>query len=258
MKKHKNKIIAGIVIIITLTVAFFIGGGTENSPVNNTEVTDTPDTETETSTEEPSAEPTAAPSATVTVAPTKAPIAMATDKPTAKPVQSSNSEKTKKYEIAIDETKPTPVAPEESTVTDAELTCTLSVRCDTILNNLSLVDSSKSGLVPKNGIIFSEKKVSFYEGESVFNLLYREMKQNNIHFEFVNTPIYNSAYIEGIANIYEFDCGDLSGWMYKVNGWYPNYGCSQYQIKQGDKVEFVYTCDLGKDVGGEYSPRNGR
>ena len=26
------------------------------------------------------------------------------------------------------------------------------------------------------------------------------------------TPIYNSAYIEGIHNLYEFDCGSLSGW----------------------------------------------
>ena len=27
--------------------------------------------------------------------------------------------------------------------------------------------------------------------------------------------------------------------------------------KTGDKVEWVYTCDLGVDVGGNYSARNG-
>ena len=63
--------------------------------------------------------------------------------------------------------------------------------------------------------------------------------------------------IEGIANLYEFDCGELSGWMYKVNDWFPNYGCSRYELKDGDKVEWVYTCDLGKDVGGDYSAQNG-
>ena len=89
----------------------------------------------------------------------------------------------------------------------------------------------------------------------MFNLLLREMKQNNIHLEFKNTPIYNSAYIQGIANIYEFDCGELSGWMYKVNDWFPNYGCSHYQLKAGDKVEWVYTCDLGIDVGGYYTAK---
>ena len=46
----------------------------------------------------------------------------------------------------------------------------------------------------------------------------------------------------------EFDCGNLSGWMYCVDGWYPNYGCSRYQLKDGETVEFRYTCDLGKDV----------
>ena len=73
----------------------------------------------------------------------------------------------------------------------------------------------------------------------------------------MNTPVYNSAYIEGISNLYEFDCGERSGWMYKVNGWFPNYGCSRYELKNGDKIEWVYTCDLGRDVGGDYSARNG-
>ena len=156
----------------------------------------------------------------------------------------------------IPEGKPIPVEPENAVITDKELTCTLSVRCDTILQNIGWLDSEKVDIVPKDGVIFAEKTVTFYEGESVFNLLMREMKRNKIHMEFENTPIYNSAYIEGIANLYEFDCGELSGWMYKVNGWFPNYGCSRYQLKAGDKVEWVYTCDLGIDVGG-YNASNG-
>ena len=153
--------------------------------------------------------------------------------------------------------KPIPIEPENSVIGDKEFTCFLTVRCDTILNNIDLLDSEKIDLVPKDGIIFAEKAVTFYEGESVFNLLMREMKRNKIHMEFENTPIYNSAYIEGIANLYEFDCGELSGWMYRVNGWFPNYGCSRYQLKAGDRVEWVYTCDLGRDVGGYYSANNG-
>lgn len=157
----------------------------------------------------------------------------------------------------VPEGKPIPIEPENAIITDKALTCTLSVRCDTILQNIGWLDSEKIDIVPKDGIIFAEKTVTFYEGESVFNLLVREMKRNKTHMEFENTPIYNSAYIEGIANIYEFDCGELSGWMYKVNNWFPNYGCSRYQLKAGDRVEWVYTCDLGNDVGGQYSARNG-
>ena len=151
--------------------------------------------------------------------------------------------------------KPLPVEPQDAAISDKELTCTLSVRCDTILKNIEWLDEEKVDIVPKDGVIFAERNVTFYEGESVFNLLVREMKRNKIHMEFENTPIYNSAYIEGIANLYEFDCGELSGWMYKVNSWFPNYGCSRYQLKAGDRVEWVYTCDLGIDVGGYYAAK---
>ncbi len=153
----------------------------------------------------------------------------------------------------VPEGKPIPVEPQNTTITDVERTCTLSVRCDTILNNIDWLDPEKVELVPEDGVIFATKTVIFYEGESVFNVLHREMKKAKIHMEFMNTPMYNSVYIEGINNLYEFDCGELSGWMYKVNGWFPNYGCSRYQLKEGDIIEWVYTCDLGVDVGGFYS-----
>lgn len=153
----------------------------------------------------------------------------------------------------VPEGKPVPVEPENVEISDVEHTCTLSVRCDTILDNIDWLDKGKVELVPEDGVIFATAQVTFYEGESVFNVLQREMKKAKIHMEFVNTPMFNSAYIEGINNLYEFDCGELSGWMYKVNEWFPNYGCSRYQLKEGDKVEWVYTCNLGIDVGGYYS-----
>ena len=136
---------------------------------------------------------------------------------------------------------------------DTPLECTVSIRCDTVLRRMDWLAPEKHGLVPRDGVILAEQTVTFYEGESVFNLLLRETKKHKIHMEFVNTPIYNSAYIEGIANLYEFDCGELSGWMYRVNGEFPNYGCSRYILHEGDRVEWVYTCDLGADVGGATS-----
>ena len=153
----------------------------------------------------------------------------------------------------VPEGKPAPVEPENAAVGDAEYTCTLSISCATILNNMDLCDPEKRELVPEDGWILKPTVVTFYEGESVFNVLQRTCKQQKIHMEFSNTPAYNSAYIEGIHNLYEFDVGNLSGWMYKVNDWFPNYGCSRYALKDGDIVEWVYTCDLGNDVGGGYA-----
>lgn len=150
----------------------------------------------------------------------------------------------------VPEGKPMPVEPENQEINNQKAyTCILSIECSTILNNLKDLDPDKRELVPSNGVILAPITVTFYEGESVFDVLKRVCRDNNIHMESSWTPVYNSAYIEGIHNLYEFDCGALSGWMYRVNGWYPNYGCSRYQLADGENVEWRYTCDLGKDVG---------
>jgi hypothetical protein len=83
----------------------------------------------------------------------------------------------------------------------------------------------------------------------VLDVLKRATRAAKIPFEFAGVQAYNTAYIKGVYNIYEFDCGPLSGWLYKVNGLFPSYGLSSYTLKQGDAVEIVYTCDLGYDVG---------
>jgi len=150
----------------------------------------------------------------------------------------------------VPEGKPMPVEPENQEKGKA-ITVTFSIECSTILNNLHQLDPDKLEMVPSGGVILPATTVSCYEGESVFEVLQRVCRDNGIHMESSWTPIYNSAYIEGIHNLYEFDCGSLSGWMYRVNGWYPNYGCSRYVLEDGDIVEWRYTCDLGNDVGGK-------
>lgn len=146
--------------------------------------------------------------------------------------------------------KPQPVEPEDTQVNEQKkLTCTLSIRCDTILDNMDHFNQDKLSVLPADGVVFPAQTVEFSEGESVFDVLLRVTRYNRIHMEFRPTPIYNSNYICGIQNLYEFDCGELSGWMYAVNGWYPNYGCSRYLLKDGDSIEWNFTCDLGRDLG---------
>ncbi len=152
----------------------------------------------------------------------------------------------------VPEGKPIPVEPGTSSA-GGSATCTFSISCATILNNWDKCDESKKPLVPADGVILPTTTVTFTEGESVFDVLQRLCRENGIHMESSWTPMYNSAYVEGINNLYEFDVGSLSGWMYSVNGWFPNYGCSRYALQNGDVVNWVYTCDLGYDVGGGYS-----
>ena len=131
------------------------------------------------------------------------------------------------------------------------LECTIEIRCDTILDNMENLTAGKESYVPANGCILSTSTVEFEKGETVYDVLSRVCSYAGIQMEASWTPLYNSYYVEGINNLYEFDCGNQSGWVYKVNGWFPNYGCSAYYLEDGDTIVWTYTCNgLGADVGG--------
>lgn len=135
---------------------------------------------------------------------------------------------------------------------DGKLTCTLEIRCDNLIPNLDRMTAEKAALVPENGILLETTEVEFSAGQSVFDVFRKLLREEKIHFEYVDASAYDSVYIEGIGNIYEFDCGPQSGWMYSVNGVYPGLGCSAYTLADGDVIVFNYTCDLGADLGADY------
>ena len=128
--------------------------------------------------------------------------------------------------------------------------CTITIVCDTILDNIPNLEPEKAPYVPKDAVILPMTTVSFAKGETVFEVLQKVCAAADIQLEYSWTPLYNSYYIEGINHLYEFDCGFESGWMYKVNEWFPNYGCSAYELKGGEDIVWCFTCNgLGADVG---------
>ena len=135
---------------------------------------------------------------------------------------------------------------------DGKLSCTLEIRCDTLLDHLDGLTAEKAALVPENGQLLAQTTVEFEAGDSVFDVFRQVLRQQKIHFEYTDAQIYDSVYIEGIGNLYEFDCGPQSGWMFSVNGVYPGLGCSAYTLADGDVILFSYTCDLGADLGADY------
>lgn len=131
------------------------------------------------------------------------------------------------------------------------LICTLSIRCDTVLDNWDELNPAKAGYVPANGVILSTVTVSFSQGETVLDVLKRVCDSYGIQLEYSWSPMYDSYYVEGINHLYEFDCGSSSGWMFQVDGWFPNYGCSEYCLQGGENIVWCYTCNgFGADVGG--------
>ncbi len=141
-------------------------------------------------------------------------------------------------------------------ISESSSTVSVSIRCDTILKNYDNLDSKLKSerFVPSDGVILPQTEYVLRTGDTAFDILDRAVRYNKIQMEYqgANQNSYKSVYVQGINYLYEFSCGPLSGWMYKVNGKYLGYGCSKYKLKDGDVIEWVYTCDLGYDVGCEW------
>ena len=119
-------------------------------------------------------------------------------------------------------------------------TVMLSIKCDV----LSDIDENLD--IPDDGIILKNTMVDIQEGATVYDVLLSVTTANKIHIE--TNGMTENAYVEGIANIYEFDFGDLSGWVYYVNGISPSLSCGSYQLKPGDEIEWRYSLSLGEDI----------
>ena len=180
---------------------------------------------------------------------------------TEKQVPETGSGETEKTETAVEKDPSETRSPEKISARDTtsappseeeepSLSCSISIRCDTVLKNMDRLEDAKIPYVPPDGCILPAVAVDIEDGESVFEVLKYVCDTYGIQFEFSWTPIYNSSYIEGIGYLYEFDCGDESGWIYTVNGTAPNYGCSEYKLHGGEVVAWSYSCEgYGADVG---------
>lgn len=285
-KKHKYKIIAVVCVLAVLTGAFLAGGSlgenvpavaksstsdiaivTESTTVLQSKNESTSPTENPTKATEKkkSEKSTTAPTSTTQAkseqsvvsnqtSKSSASSSSASSKSSSQNSQSTSGTKQDKYKTdPVPEGKPQPVEPQEQEITDNTLKCTISISCATVLDNMDKLNKSKKEIIPDDGWILEPVTVTFNEGESVFDVLKQVCKDNKIQLEFALTPVYNSYYIEGINNLYEFDCGSISGWTYEVNDWFPNYGCSRYEVKNGDVIEWHFTCNNGADVGAGYS-----
>lgn len=123
---------------------------------------------------------------------------------------------------------------------------TMSIDCSQILENMEKLEDGLEKYIPENGIILEETKYPISANETVYDVLTRAVKENEIQLEVqgINDNSFGSVYVEGINYIYEFSCGPESGWIYKVNDEFAQYGCNSFILNDGDKVQWIYTCSL--------------
>lgn len=126
--------------------------------------------------------------------------------------------------------------------------CTISVSCATVLTADSAVAKEKAEFIPEDGWILTETEVAFTEGEMASDALQRVCREKKIPVDIEKSPAYG-AYIKGINNVYQGDCGEYSYWTYTVNGEFLDIGCGLYEVQDGDVICMLYTCNMGADVG---------
>lgn len=227
---------------IVTTTAFQTDGNSQTTPA--TTVTDT-SSQTLPKSEKPETTAISSVASTSSTAdiskPTEKPVFTSTPTSSASPASSKVT--TTSNTSSVTSTTPKPDKP----IKKYDNTCTFVIECKTILDNKDKLKKGLEKYVPDDAVIFS-KTVGFDSGESVYDVLRRICDENSIQMEASYTPAFSSYYVEGINNLYEFDCGQGSGWMYSVNGVFPNYGCSSYKPANNDKIAFRYTCELGYDL----------
>lgn len=250
-KKYKYVIIALAVAAAVLTLAFFAGGRSGDTPTGSTAAEFSSCASSE-AIEVPL--PSAAASDGESSLPSDAAaVSEFSDVPVQSAVPSALNETS--VNSTAEDSSPAAQSPALQSAPSAANAsrCTVSISCRTVAENMHLLPAEKAAIIPADGWILPPYSVSLDGGESAFDALYRACRENKIHMEFSSTPVYGSKYVEGIGNLYDFDCGSGSGWMYSVNGVFPSFGCSQYIINDGDTLQFVYTCNNGSDIGAEYA-----
>lgn len=137
----------------------------------------------------------------------------------------------------------------------AQAYASISIDCKTILDNYDDLDENlrNEKYVPKDGMILEKTEYPIEEGDTAFSILQKAVKDKRIQMEFqgADQNSLGSVYVQGINYLYEFSCGELSGWFYSVNGDFGNVSAADYEIKDGDYVKWQYTCNLGIDLGAD-------
>ncbi|MCH5266230.1 MAG: DUF4430 domain-containing protein [Lachnospiraceae bacterium] len=130
-------------------------------------------------------------------------------------------------------------APAVSEPKQTEPAVSFQIICTAIMDKRDMWREGIETIVPSNGVFYTGT-VSIQKGDTVYDVLKKVCKENNLALDSQYTPIYGSYYIQGIGHLYEFDCGGNSGWRYSVNGTIPGEGCSSYTVQDGDAIVFFY------------------
>ncbi|GEK34414.1 DUF4430 domain-containing protein [Kurthia sibirica] len=99
---------------------------------------------------------------------------------------------------------------------------------------------SSTGTLDSSFYLAVLKKQGLTNGIKLPSDILKDLEKNEVDYDVEN-------YVEG--ELGEFDFTPISGWLYSINGDFPNYGFSDAVFLDGDVIEIRYTVLLGGDSG---------
>lgn len=135
-----------------------------------------------------------------------------------------------------------------------EIAVTVAVSCESALLNMDKIneDINPASVIPDNGVIIPEAATGLDRDATAFDALTAAARDARVRVDYIGSAY--GLYVTAIGDIYEYGFGENSGWIYRVNGMIPDRSCGEYVLSDGDTVEFLYTCDLGRDIAGFDDP----
>lgn len=93
------------------------------------------------------------------------------------------------------------------------------------------------------GYLVSPRQIQLEKGATAYDALV------SLGLQLDTTGANTTVYVAAINGLGEFDHGTLSGWMYSVNGVFPDVSLGSYILSEGDVIKVRYTTNGGKDLG---------
>lgn len=115
--------------------------------------------------------------------------------------------------------------------------------------NTGNVNSCVISVITDEEAVIDEETVYFEDGGTVFDVLSDAVKRHKLQFDY--SGIGEMVYINGIDNLYHFDKGAESGWVFTVNGEYMTIGCGKVKVEEGDRIEWKYVTETVEELNGE-------
>lgn len=116
---------------------------------------------------------------------------------------------------------------------------TVSIEC------ASLIGIAGEERIPGDGVVLEAAEYEIAEGETAYDILVEAARENGILLDMKGSG--KMVYISAIASLYEYEYGELAGWIYRVNGEMPSVGCGAYTLSDGDVIEWSYSLQMGSD-----------